>query len=728
MGQKTRNLQYFLTGENFTDALRVTGGILLPPLVLSQLGYLQLGVLAAIGALSVSIPDIPGPAVHKRNGMLWACAAIFVVAMLTGFARLHPLLLGAELLLLSFLLSMFPVYGNRAAAVGSAALLVMIMVMDEPRTAAEVPLISTCILLGGVWYMSLSLLFYRLRPYRPVQQALGECVHAVARFLQLKATFYAPGTNLETAFSQLVAQQVLVNEKQEAVRELLFKSRLLVKESTTTSRRLLLTFVDLVDLYEQVTMIHYDYGSLRKRFGSSGILAEIGSQIERLADVLDQLGYAIQAGAQPLPLPDLLQQLEGVKEKIDQVALAHPQESILALKKVLVNLRAISQRIGDMHQYYRTESLPQPSPRPQVNYSSFVHSQPFSRSLLLDNLSPRSAIFKHAVRVAVACLLGYISTRLLPYGEHSYWVLLTTVVILKPAFSLSKQRNYHRLLGTLIGGGIGFCLLLLLNEPTILFALLVVLMIGTFSFIRTNYIISVIFMTPFVLIIFSFLGANNLVLVQERMLDTLVGSAIALAVSYLVFPSWESQQLRPLMQQVLEANMLYLQKLASRLQGQAVGEEDYKLARKEVYVRSANLSAAFQRMLSEPRSKQRNSREVHRFVVLNHILSASIATLAAAWQRPEQGVGPDSGRLLRRSLAQLKETCARLGPAAGGYAVQEGGAEGLMHPEAIAEGRPENRPDDKAALSPDERLLQEQLEFLYKISTDIRKSTEGILA
>ena len=66
-------------------------------------------------------------------------------------------------------------------------------------------------------------------------------------------------TNLDDEYRKLVAQQVIVNEKQDAVRELLFKNRELVKEPTRTGRLLVLTFTDLVDLYEQIMATWYDY-------------------------------------------------------------------------------------------------------------------------------------------------------------------------------------------------------------------------------------------------------------------------------------------------------------------------------------------------------------------------------------------------------------------------------------------------------------------------------------
>ena len=659
MGNRVRVIKYFFSGQNFSDGLRITISVLLPSLLLAQLGYLELGVLISIGAFSVSITDIPGPVVHKRNGMFFCCLCIFVVAFITGFARMHPFLMGLEILLLCFFFSMLAVYGNRAATIGTANLLVMVLVMDEPQQASEVPLFSALVLAGGIWYMTISLLFYQILPYKPVQQALGSCAREVAEFLYLKANFYKSDTVLEETYQKLVAQQVLVNEKQEAVRELLFKSRLLVKESTSTSRKLLLIFVDLVDLFERTMLIHRDYASLREKWDHTGVLDKIAITISSLAAEVDATGLAIQSNTSYKESIDLNALLEELKVDIDRAGESQKQESTVVLKKVLINLRNIAQRLYGILAFLNGKAA---TGGVDLEFSRFVNHQRLDQKAFLENLSFNSSIFKHSFRVALVCLLGFVLTQLLFSGTHSYWVLLTIIVILKPAFSLTKARNYQRLIGTLIGGAVGFLILLLVKDQVVLVMLLILLMVGSFSFLRSNYIVFVTFVTPIVLIIFSLLGEDKAGLLQERLVDTLVGSAIAITASYLVFPSWESEQLQQYMQKVLKANANYLQKLADYLQGSQVDTAGYKLARKDVYVSSANLSAAFQRMLSEPHSKQRNSEEVHKFVVLNHILSANIATVAAAVAvQPPPHSAAESVRSVRRALAVLKDTQKKLG-------------------------------------------------------------------
>ena len=88
-------------------------------------------------------------------------------------------------------------------------------------------------------------------------------------------------------------------------------------------------------------------------------------------------------------------------------------------------------------------------------------------------------------------MIGFIIAAFLPIG-HSYWILLTIIVILKPAYSLTRKRNYERLLGTIIGALIGFGILYFIRDNNVLFAIMLLLMIGTYSLIRTNYMFSVI--------------------------------------------------------------------------------------------------------------------------------------------------------------------------------------------------------------------------------------------
>jgi uncharacterized membrane protein YccC len=199
--------------------------------------------------------------------------------------------------------------------------------------------------------------------------------------------------------------------------------------------------------------------------------------------------------------------------------------------------------------------------------------------------------------------------------------------------------------------------------------------------------------------------------VEERIIDTLIGSAIAFIAIYLVFPTWEFEQVQENLEQVIYANTNYLVKIAETITGKPVSVTNYKLARKDIYVKSANLSAMFERMTSEPKSKQKKVKEIHKFVVLNHILSSYLANLS-------QGISdknlhktqPENIRLIRKSIAVLNDSNKKLG----GKPV-----------EFICE---KTEPGiEKKDLSAEEGLLKEQLGFVNKISYDIARVTDEIL-
>lgn len=715
MYKNSREIQFFFFSQDFSDSLRVTLGVLLPALIFAQFQQLELGLALSVGAFGASLTDSPGPFSHRRNGILICSLFIFLVALLTEFTSGSNLLLGAEILALSFFFSMFTVYGNRAASVGTAALLVMVLNMTPHFGPEQKGLSSMLILGGGLWYLGLSMLFSQIMPYLPAQQALGECIHEVARFLKLKAEFYSPGTRLEEDYNQVVSQQIVVNEKQDAVREMLFKSRLIVKESTQLSRSLVLIFVDVVDLYEQIMSIHYDYASLREKYKTSGILEAITTLTRQMGDELDNIGFAIQSNTHYKMRLNLQGQLEQLKAKIDALGEKRPEESNLPLKKILINLRNLAKRVQDIGYNYEARNASGGKTQKKLEYARFVSHQDFSLKIFRDNLTLRSASFKHAIRMMVACFLGFVVARFFAQGAHSYWVILTIIFILKPGFSLTKQRNYQRLVGTLAGGLIGILIVMFIQDKSVLFFLILICMIGAYSFLRTNYILAVTFITPLVLVLFMFLGAGSLDIVYERVLDTFIGCGIAFAINYLLFPSWESEQLNQHLGSMLKANAAYLQKVAQSLAGQQVEEEAYKLARKEVYVSSANLSAAFQRMTTEPKNKQQNSKEVHQFVVINHILSSYIATIASTLLSGEsRAYPPEYIRLVKRTLGNLQESLEKIAPSqATAFWVKK-------LPEAATE-------QEKAILSEEDILLKEQLEYIRKLSEDLYKITEGIL-
>ena len=705
MSENKQHLQYFLFSQYLADGIRITLEIILPTIIFSQFGKMDLGLMLSTGALCVSMTDGPGPVEHKRNGMLYCILFIFLMTLITGFINTNVFLLGLLIVLSSFFFTMFSVFGHRAASLGTAVLLVIVLRMDKISPPIDVLFDSLLIVAGGFWYLLFALLFFKLQPYRPSQRLLGNCLHETAKFLRIKSALYDVNSDIAEEYRKLVAQQVVVNEKQDELRELLFKNRELIKEPTDTGKLLLVTFADVLDLYENIMATWYDYTLLRQRFSTTGILDEISVIIQDLADEIDNIALAIQSNNFYKKQYQLLPVLDALKVKID--TMEDPNNSNLVLKKILVNLRNLGERSDELMNYFKAGPLAKRNLRTDTDYAKFVSHQVINSNVFVNNLGLNSAVFRHSLRMMITCIAGFIIAKLLPNTHHSYWILLTIIVIVKPGFSLTKQRNMERLFGTIAGGLIGLLIIYFVHDRTFLFAVIIFFMLVTYTFFRVNYIITVIFMTPYIIILFYLLGVGSVNVAEERLLDTGIASILAFMGSYFLFPHWESLQLESYMIKVLQANQNYLQQLAAFFSGGNKSPLEYKLVRKELYVSTANLSAAFQRMLSEPKSKQRNSQEIYEFVVLNHVLSSNIASLTAIMGNKESRQYSKEVLLpVKKSITILKQSLIQLN----NNSLQETIVPTIIHPSA-----------DKV-----DKQLTEQLNFIYKVTCDIGKITQQI--
>ncbi|CAN5678278.1 FUSC family protein [soil metagenome] len=704
-----QHIRYFLFSQYLADGVRTTLEIVIPVMICALLGHIEMGYAIATGALCVSISDAPGPVEHKRNGMLYGIIFTTLMALLTGFANHNIILIGLLIAASSFFFSMFTVYGNRAAALGTGALLIMILRLTNVVPPVEVIKDSLLILTGGIWYMVVALLFYSITPYRPGQRALGDCIHEMSKFLRIKADFYQAKPSFEDEYHRMVAQQIIVSEKQDALRELLFKNRQLISESSLQGKLLILTFTDVMEMYEQMTATWYDYESLQEKFGQTGILEDMRKAILVIADELDEIGLGIQSNQSVKKKSFTLKNLTHIKASIDSLAEKDPGN--LVLKKILVNLININKWVNNLYRYFEARNYDKIPLENQSYYAKFVSHQQIDFSLFVNNLHLESGVFRHSLRMLITCMTGFIVAKMIAYGHHSYWILLTVIIILKPGFGLTKERNIQRITGTIVGALIGLGLLAFIQDRNILYGLIVFFMIGTYTYQRINYIAMVIFLTPYILILFNLLGLPFWDVARERLLDTVIGSLLAFAGSYLLFPHWESAQLNTHMLSVLKANIDYLNKLKDKMCGKQVSILDYKLVRKELYLSIANLSAAFHRMLNDPKHKQQFRKQTDQFVVLNHILSSNVASLTSGIKEGETAVYPkEIIQKLKRAIRTMEDSLQLLDPA--------------YSPDVITIDYPKlpTEPIDSSG------QLNNQLDFINKIATDINKTAKVFAA
>lgn len=611
----------------------MTAGILLPAFIMSYVGMLPIGLVLSVGALCVSGCDSAGPIHHRRIGMLICNVCIFLVSLVVGLATRSPVTLGIILFIFCFFFSMLGVYGARATSIGLASLLVMVLNINHPRIGWDIMWNSLYLLGGGIWYTLFSLALYSVRPYKLAQQALGDCIQSIADYFRTRASFYEKNADYDDIYKSLLQQQIIVQEKLSLLSEMLFKTRGIVKESTSIGRILIMIYLDAADLLERVMTSYQDYATLHRFFDETPVLEKFHSLALGLARELDEIGIALKSGKPSEKNAELWKYLSSTREHYDDLRKTYLKssniEGFISLRGILENMQDIADRLQTLHRYTTYDRKLAKGPAHRIDYKEFVTHQDITPGIFIDNISFQSNVFRHSLRVSIAVIAGYAISMIFQIG-HSYWILLTIIVILKPAYSLTKKRNADRLIGTLLGALVGVLILYFIHDNRALLVIMIGLMTATYIFIRKHYFTAVLFMTPYIILFFHLLYPDSFkTVLTDRIIDTGIGSIIAFIASIFLVPAWEHTTIITYMTLMIEDNIKYFEIIVKPFgQNQPVVANEHQVARKNAMVALANLSDAFNRMLSEPKRKQVGIEKVHQFVVLNHMLASHIATLS----------------------------------------------------------------------------------------------------
>lgn len=519
---KTKEISNFFYSQYFSEGLKITFGCIVPVIVCAYLGDFHIGTLISLGALLVGLSDTPGAPSHRRLGMLsTAMLCMFTYLIISHINHSVPLTT-IGIAVLSFLFSMLAVFNARAATVGSMAILMMLINIRGDINENEKWMYLVYIATGGAWYMLISMSLMQIRPYRIAQQELSESIRYVADYIRLKANFYDAKTDFDENYLKLIEKQVEVHTHQESVRDILFQSKRSIKDTTKIGRFLTLVFSDVVDLFEQSMTTQYDYNAIKAAYGKSGVLSSFRHVLLKITNEMDNMAYDLNANKIPKPLYAFEKDIALLKEAVDK--LEKENINTIPLKKIIINIRTIVKFLDNIYSYGASKISE--IPKEEIDSASqFVTRDQIDWKKFKGNFSFESSVFRHALRMAIVLSGTYLTLNLVGFNPNGvYWTLLTIMVILKPGFGLTKERNVQRLIGTVLGGIIGAVILLTIEDETIRFVLLIFFFLTAYSMFRINYIVAVLFMTPYVLIMLSFNGMNTFEMAQERILDTFLGN------------------------------------------------------------------------------------------------------------------------------------------------------------------------------------------------------------
>ncbi|MFJ5530225.1 FUSC family protein [Streptomyces sp. NPDC093261] len=471
---------------------------------------------------------------------------------------------------------------------------------------------------GGLLVLALALLSWPLRSGVPERTSVAAAYRAVAQLLaacgtqEYDATRYAVTRALNDAYDLVLARRAGQHGR----------SPELV--------RLLARLNALTPVVEAAPAAHRHGRPLPEGAPDT---------VRRLADAIDA-----DRGALPLDLPDPV----GEAGRAVDHALRHAAEVVTAPD---VAPRALVDRLG------RPASLS-------------VRAYTASRDVLLSGTS-----WRYGLRLALCVGIAQTLVSLVPV-QRSYWVALTVTFVLKPDFGSVFSRALHRAVGTV--AGLVVAAVVLAAVPLGWWDVAALAALGPLipALTPRGYGYQTTAITPVILLLSDLLNHLGTALLVPRLVDSLIGCAIALVAGYLLWPeSWHTRVGARLADAVADT----AQYVESAF-GDTADPAARARMRRRLYRDLSTVRTEFQRALTEPPPTGRRAAAWWPLVVaVERIVDAT----TAARVRVKQGAPPPSPAEVGQVALQLRELSESLRETEVLVAVRTdltGPADGILEP------------------------------------------------
>ena len=149
-----------------------------------------------------------------------------------------------------------------------------------------------------------------------------------------------------------------------------------------------------------------------------------------------------------------------------------------------------------------------------------------------------SSTLRHALRLGAALAVACAVYRGFSLGS-GYWVPLTVLFVLKPDYGTTMSRAVGRAVGTGVGVTIAWVVVTPFSPSDgVIVALLAVLAFGAYAVFSANYALFSVLLAVLIALLVQFSGGSPVGALGYRLVDTAVGTAVAL-VAITVWPSRE---------------------------------------------------------------------------------------------------------------------------------------------------------------------------------------------
>jgi uncharacterized membrane protein YccC len=580
----------------------------------------------SLGGFNVALSDRGGPYRVRAATMGAVTIACALSVMLGTLASEHVAIAVPLTFVVALAASLARVWGLAGASVGGAALATYVIALAFPPTSmSEVLTRPAFEIVGGLLAMAIALVLWPLQPYKPARlavgagyRALGDYAESVAQHIEAEAA----GVR-----SELPAGSPAVRTALEEARAALTQGRR-GRPGTSAREERLVVLEEVTDqLFGHVVAVADTVDSIRRDARLLEADGAIAGAIHGLIASVRLLANAVEA-EEDAPAVAITWSGAQLRAELPQPGGANADTTIEQYRHAAGILDRAAQYAGVAAQTVAALNeghAPEPTVREPVTEEIEEHVSPLAT--LRAVLAPDSVILRYALRVAVVTTLAVVLGELL-HIKRGYWMTITAIVILQPYTGITTQRALQRVIGTVVGALITAALGALFHDPRAILVLSFIFAAACVALLPVNYAAFSVFLTP-TFVLLAEASAGDWHLAGTRVLNTLLGGALALLGSRLLWPSPESSRLPGYLAASLRGNRDYLRSVVELYDDRSEqSSATIRGARRRIGLATVNAEESFQRLLGEFTGKQGDLSPVLTLLTYTRRLTASIAALA----------------------------------------------------------------------------------------------------
>ncbi|EMH4162181.1 TIGR01666 family membrane protein [Pluralibacter gergoviae] len=591
------------------------------------LGDVKLTIPLTLGVVAAALTDLDDRLSGRLINLIITLVCFFIASASVELLFPWPWAFGVGLAISTSGFILLGGLGQRYATIAFGALLIAIYTMLGVSLYQHWYQQPVMLLAGAVWYNALTLIGHVIFPIRPLQDNLARSYDRLAHYLELKSRLFDPDIEQDSQsplYELAIANGLLVATLNQTKASLL--TRLRGDRGQRSTRRTLQYYFVAQDIHERASSSHVQYQPLRDAFRYSDIMFRFQRLLSMQSQACQQLSRSILLRTPYQHDPQFERAFTHIEAALERIQKGGAdKEQVKALGFLLNNLRAIDAQLATIESEQQL-AMPQGATETELADDRLLgFGDVWLR--LTRNMTPESALFRHAVRMSLVLCAGYAFIQFTGL-QHGYWILLTSLFVCQPNYNATRHRLALRVIGTLVGVAIGLPVLLLV--PSVEGQLILIVLTGVlfFAFRNIQYAHATMFITLLVLLCFNLLG-EGFEVALPRILDTLVGCAIAWAAVSFIWPDWKFRNLPIVLDRAINANCRYLDAILEQYHQGRDNRLAYRIARRDAYNRDAELASVVSNLSTEPHATAEMRETAFRLLCLNHTFTSYISALGA---------------------------------------------------------------------------------------------------